>query len=299
MKKPPERKDCKTCGKIFKKVSSLKQHINYSHKGIRVQCADCSKMYNSVSTANRHRRNAHGWRSEDDRSENATIPLDDDHISFHPHTIFSSISNVLAFKTNSQYGTHIVAKKDILPGQIVAAATPFACIEYLKATAEVCFVCDKKTKCKVRCTNCIDVWFCSNVCKSNKLHRNKCDARFDYSDCENVRLASEIILNGIDRLGGISAFFEFSRTFFVRDATSSLQNTQYAEILQLKVNEDHQVGQTTRKVMKVLQKIEGVEQHLMENPLDSKLLYQIAARHCSSIKLNSFSEVIPHGKCFI
>lgn len=213
MKQPAMKKDCDICGKIYKKVSSLQQHMNANHHGIRVNCPDCPKTYVSTSILNRHRRNKHGLSksSEDSKPEQDAIVPNNHHSAFENHAIFRSISKALTIETNLTFGTHMVAKEDIAAGQMVAAATPFACIEYLEATAEGCFVCGKKTKHKVQCTNCIDIWFCNHLCKTNKLHRKKCDAMFDSTDCEIVRLASKIILNAIDIVGDMSALFEFSR----------------------------------------------------------------------------------------
>lgn len=191
----------------------------------------------------------------------------------------------------------MVAIQDIVEGEKVAVATPFACIEYLENMAEGCFACGKITARKVQCPQCIDVWFCSQTCIANKLHQNKCDKMFKRTDCEIVRLVSKIIFNAIDIFGDIVALFDFSRSILFRTASSSVQNPSYQEMLQLKSQaDDIGIGVIARKVVAVVGRHQRISAHLNTKPADSKLLFAMACQHSATIKLNSFSETLKISK---
>lgn len=56
-----KRKDflCLRCNKLYKKHSSLTQHIRSVHLNIQIVCSFCNKPFKSKSTLNRHTRKSH------------------------------------------------------------------------------------------------------------------------------------------------------------------------------------------------------------------------------------------------
>lgn len=126
--------------------------------------------------------------------------------------VFPCMAKVLTMKENKIFGKHIVANSDIDVREIVVAAPAFATIDYLIHNNDSgCFQCGKKSKSKIQCPHCIDVWFCNDRCKANRIHRNKCDRTFKSSDCSIIRLMTQMITVACKSVDDITTLLEFCR----------------------------------------------------------------------------------------
>lgn len=209
------------------------------------------------------------------------------------------MSRVLRFKTNRQYGVHVVTTEDVNKGQVVVAAEPFASIEYLQCNSNGCFTCGKSIKSVIQCNNCFDLRFCSYFCKSQKIHRQKCDEKFDHTDDPTVRLASQIMIVAINAVDDISVLFDFYRSILSKNKQSNTCSSilaRYGEMLRLKQVEDDTNAPTARKVVKVIGRLPKVQAFAEKNPIDfCRMLFILACRHVGSIPLNGFSETVEYS----
>lgn len=228
-------------------------------------------------------------------------PLLDNAIHFEAHEAFPGLTRALTLKTNKRFGTHIVGNDHIDDGKIVVATAPFASIEYLVCISGGCFACGKITESRIKCPNCIDVWFCRKRCYTSPTHKTKCNAMFDSSDCQIVRLATEII-SVMCTFSEITTILEFCRgVLFWKKPTKNLRHpySQYAEILSLKGPSDQPVDVAkVRRVVKLSMRMEKLKAVSPNIGTEEKIriLFSWAYSLVNSISLNTFSEQIKCSK---
>lgn len=180
--KPSNVVFCATCDKSFKRLPILEHHIKSVHLNYRSVCPMCQKKFISNSICYRHIKETHHIR---DYSKLKIIfsPSHDPVSQTHTNkstSSFPSMSDAIMIKRNKTFGTHLVANRNIVAGDQLMTASAFACVEYVSCTdPSKCFNCGRglaKEERKIQCANCIDVWLCSNICSSNRVHRQKCDS---------------------------------------------------------------------------------------------------------------------------
>lgn len=210
---------------------------------------------------------------------------------------FACMANVLSMKENKTFGKHIIANSDIDVGKIVIAASAFASIDYLIHNGPGCFQCGKESKSRIQCPYCIDVWFCSDRCKSNRIHRNKCDSTFKSSDCSIIRLMTRVITVACNSVDEMTALLEFSRGIILMGKKPKKFNvpySQYGEILTLKGQPDVENSAKARRVVNLV--IHRTHSSSLDVEEKKRILFYIAYQHANSIPLNAFSEKIDCSK---
>lgn len=217
---------------------------------------------------------------------------------FEADTTFPSMSKILSRKENQKFGKHIVANADITIGKMVIAAHPFASIEYLSCSGLGCFACGKASDHKIKCTHCIAIWFCSNRCRANKLHQAKCDRRFESSDCQIIRLTSEMNCVACNLIGDFGILLEFCRgILFDNKNYMKCQPpfSLYGEILSLKGQENLVKSSIARNAVKHVKQLPQIAA-LSLSEQQKRILFSMAYRHADCIALNAFSEDVAWTK---
>lgn len=302
--------NCARCNKSYKRRSSLLQHIRAKHLGITKVCGFCRKKYSSSSTLNRHQKDVHGVQAQSHSSisnqekhrkpEIAKMNLSE--LSFEADVTFPCMANVLSLKETTNFGVHLVANSDIDVGKIVIVSNPFASIEYLAQSGAGCMECGKVPKIKVLCENCIDVFFCSNYCKASKIHRKICNKIFTSDDCQTMRLATEVLMVGMNTFSDTRTWLEFSMAVTQKNKDHRKCKrpfSNYGEILKLKEQAEPGHDEIARRVVK----------HILLNSAShfksfdqsefaqmSRKLFSLAYRTVNIISLNAFSETTPCTK---
>lgn len=292
---------CSQCIKRFKRRSSLLQHIRGTHLKIRKICPLCSKKFISTSTLNRHQKSVHGITTKDGTLKAPKdTNLNSSQFPFEADTTFPCLSKVLSLKENEKFGVHVVANNHIDVGEIVVASPPFACIDYLVNTGVGCFNCGKISKVKIQCENCINVWFCSNLCKATKSHRKRCDTNFKSNDCHITRLAIEMIVVAFKAADNIEILLEFCRgVLFSNKEPRKCRPpySKYGEILKLKGQAEPDHAAIARRVVKFIMKLPKLESFDSSKSEELKrILFYISYHHANTIALNAFSEMITCSK---
>lgn len=294
---------CASCNKPYKKKSSLLQHIRATHLNIRLTCF-CSKKFISPSILNRHQKNVHDVNAKISTPRKYhTGPLTKTiRPSFEASDAFPSLAKVLSMKQNKKFGIHIVANENIDAGQTVLIAPPFACAEYLVNTGEGCFQCNKRSKTRIRCDHCIDVWFCSHLCKAGQAHRKRCDRTFINDDGPKVRLVAKIISTVLNAFGDVSTLFDFCREVLCSDKKTQQCRppfSLYGEILKLTEDVDPNHAKIARRVVKImLQKPSFEEFSRQQTEALKRDLFVVSYHHANILDIYGFSEQIVCRWCF-
>jgi len=93
------------------------------------------------------------------------------------HPRLPSASNAVAVRHESGVGRHVVATRDIAPGEILFLESPIVstlCDEHFES---ICAVCLRYTAAPLPCPTCSDVSFCSLPCRRHALatfHKYEC-----------------------------------------------------------------------------------------------------------------------------
>ncbi|KAJ6645580.1 SET and MYND domain-containing protein [Pseudolycoriella hygida] len=85
------------------------------------------------------------------------------------NSLVPELSDAVELRYNRKYGRHIVAKRDIAPGETIAIAKPYAKIVYLNMRYKVCWQCGKQTFAGLPCKKCVEVIFCSELCRQQAI----------------------------------------------------------------------------------------------------------------------------------
>lgn len=222
---------CTRCNKKYKRRYSLLQHIRSKHLGIKIKCPICLKEFTSKSVQRRHIKKVHGITNLLDNTSNnetlAATPLIE--LTYNGQEAFPYMAQTLALRESKKFGRHIVATQDLAVGDVVMSAPPFAFIEYLQNTGEGCFECGMLSSNKIKCSSCIDVWFCSQRCESSRVHREKCDSIFESQDCRTVRLARQIINVAILSMNNIGTLFEYCRAILILNKKTKICRPPYSQ----------------------------------------------------------------------
>lgn len=286
----PKRVFCWKCGRSYTRKPVLEQHIMVKHFNYRIKCPICGSKFTSGSVCNRHLKNLH----------NINIPLQMN-ISYEKTAVtsvgksFPYMPNILTFKNNVKFGVHIVADSDIGVGQLLFTTQPFAVLEFFSSVDKRCFNCGKlKNDSFFTCPYCIDTWFCSIKCTSNKIHTSKCNDLFNREDCYAVRLAFQIIKVAVQKIQNINTFVDYccGVLFLEKKSRQCLPPfSNYGELLQLKGNTDESNIKKAHRVVECLAKLPGFE-FLMDSDSSQfrRVFLHVALSHINTIPVNSFSQ---------
>lgn len=111
------------------------------------------------------------------RAENSTVP---------------GLSDAVEFKYNEEFGRHMVARRDIKPGEIIGTQIPYVNTVNLSMRYKICWHCKKQTWSSLPCNTCSEVVFCSKVCREK--------AQLDYHDVECPVLQQILAFGAVDNL---------------------------------------------------------------------------------------------------
>lgn len=86
------------------------------------------------------------------------------------------LSDSVELKYSKEYGRHIVAARDIEPGEILGVQKPYATRIKEKMKYKICSHCGEQTWSSIPCNNCHNVIYCSKICQKK--------AQISYHDVE-------------------------------------------------------------------------------------------------------------------
>lgn len=311
---------CWKCGKEYRRKETLLQHIRVIHLNKRLQCTLCSNRtegFISQSTLNRHIKRKHTQKNmkiqkspcststanQNDECFSTTDPAPNDssifqNMSYEANEKIPSFANILSMRKNDTFGCHVIADCDIPVGKVVFVSKPFATVECLSSNDSSCFECGKsQNKDFVECPHCINVVFCSKKCCLSREHQLKCNKMFNKSDSNIVRLSTEMIKNAFNMAEDPEECIKIVKSvLFERkiDEHCKPPFSTYAELLSLKgiIEKDH-----TEMINRVVECLVSVPGIIKTETSDLKrILKHMASRHIATIRINSFSEIIPTGK---
>ena len=85
------------------------------------------------------------------------------------HTKLPAASDAIKIKYEPGVGRHVVAARDILPGEVLFTENPIVSCMLDDHVESICEVCLKYTKSPIPCPTCSDVNFCSLDCRTHAL----------------------------------------------------------------------------------------------------------------------------------
>ena len=85
------------------------------------------------------------------------------------HPKLPAASDAIKVKFDPGVGRHVVATRDILPGEVLFMESPLVSCLLDDHVESVCEVCLNYTKCPIPCPTCSDVNFCSLACRTHAL----------------------------------------------------------------------------------------------------------------------------------
>lgn len=297
---------CSECGMKYKKRSSLMQHFQAKHLKKRIICPQCSKKFTSISTMGRHMRRVHKTGTDESNTPSSTpsnttsstyehtLPK----MAFDPDRASPLFANILSVKESTSFGMHVIAKSDIDADELVMVSNAFASASCLNSINSCCFECGKTQNEKYNCAHCTNVAFCSKRCSRSEIHESICDRIFRQSDCYIVRLTVKIIQNAFTLSKNSKALIQFVHDVFEKKPYQSCQTPffTYGEILTLKgSSETEQMDGHLKMVNRVVECLFKLP-NIKESNTSRHILSNMASRHISTIKINSFSEEFPIQK---
>ncbi|XP_044017331.1 SET and MYND domain-containing protein DDB_G0273589-like [Aphidius gifuensis] len=80
------------------------------------------------------------------------------------NSLVPGLSSALDLNYTQRFGRHIIANRDIKPGEILGVQKPYVNVVDLRIKYRLCWHCTKQTWASIPCDNCSDVIFCSKNC---------------------------------------------------------------------------------------------------------------------------------------
>lgn len=303
-----EKVHCWKCKKSYKRRSILEHHIRTKHMNYSAACPACGKRYVSVSVCNRHLKKVHNIsnrsqfniqlrKESNSKSETpectrrAAVFPSFVQLSFEANKSFPWMANALSLQESKKFGKHVIAQRDIDVGQVIMVTPGFASIECLSSVDAHCFQCGKVQNIGfIQCPHCINLWFCSKQCYSNKSHRSKCKKIFHASDCHIVRLVTEMITVAFE-MADMETMIDFCRGILFFDKKhKNLQPpySSYGEVLRLKGFTEQKHFEIAKRVVKCIVRLPKFKFSATEDI--QRMILNIAYRHAVTIEINVFSE---------
>ncbi|XP_059469549.1 SET and MYND domain-containing protein 4-like [Neocloeon triangulifer] len=87
------------------------------------------------------------------------------------------LSSAVRIHFTQQLGRHLIAKRDIQPGEVLICEEPFAAVLAPECRQTHCSLCMKRPATLIPCNYCSLAYFCDENCRSNawkKFHENEC-----------------------------------------------------------------------------------------------------------------------------
>lgn len=112
-----------------------------------------------------------------DKTENKKIASLPD-LSYGQSDEILSASSAVRIEYNCDMGRHIVATRDILPGDVLVIEKPYASILLPDAYSTYCFHCLQRSDSLIPCNSCTLVLYCNESCRAQnweQSHRTECD----------------------------------------------------------------------------------------------------------------------------
>lgn len=292
---------CSTCNKKFNRLPILEHHIKSVHLNYRANCPICKKGFISKSICHRHMNKVHLITNYTElniefkpRHETSSQTDDNPSSLIVVNRSFPCMSNAITQKESKRFGQHLVAVRDIDEGETLMTISAFASIEYVKCTGARCFSCGTTENYnRIQCEHCIDIWFCSKRCSSNKQHRNKCNPFYDKTDCKSIRLVAEIINVATKRVPNSETFFMFcSGILFSNKNAMNCQPpySEYGMLLKLKGKREEIHRSIAKRVVSLVKSLPQLESVGVNY---NRMLYNLAYKHAVTLPLNTFSEQTP------
>lgn len=127
-----------------------------------------------------------------------------------PLKIPSQVTSSVVVQYNEKYQRHLVATRDIQPGQIILVEKPYAYSTSMKNAHAFCGNCMKLSWASIPCDSCTWCMFCSETCKTlacEKYHRYECPITTHikmFTSLENIyQVSLRTLLMGIEETGSI------------------------------------------------------------------------------------------------
>ncbi|CAG0923086.1 unnamed protein product [Notodromas monacha] len=97
-------------------------------------------------------------------------------LSDAPHAEFWNISRALQFARSEEKGRHLLAARDIAPGEILIVEPPYSAVLDGRFWKSHCQHCMERTSVVIPCQTCASVVFCSEECRNlaSRYHQLEC-----------------------------------------------------------------------------------------------------------------------------
>lgn len=283
-----EKYTCSECNKSYKRKIILLHHIRTKHLNYSAPCPVCRKYFSSPSMCNRHLKKVHKISNL-----NFEISLKSDIDSSKT----SNFEKKIRVSDNSQFGRHIIANSEIDIGETVMKERAFASIEYVSSIRKKCFTCGDSWNLEfVKCPHCMNIWFCSRRCSKNKVHIVKCNKIFENTDCNIVRLTTEIVRVASEMVPDMRTLTDLSSSILHSKKTSSQflpPFSKYVEMLQLKGNPKFDYIAIAKRAVVCIRELLKINSQSDEFKYYERTLFYLVYQHVVSIEVNAFSYEVP------
>lgn len=213
-------------------------------------------------------------------------------LSFDPNEKFPCMADVLEIQRNAEFGRHIVAKCDIDVGQTILVEENFVSITAGFDRAN-CYTCLQAMQNFIPCTNCTDVMFCCEDCRSqNDVHQQFCGAAINRMPT-NVKLIAKSILFALTTFSSVDELMEFVDDVLSKRATEIPEaandaRSKYGLFLSLQPAPKTSIDQgTIYKVYTGLLDAPAVKK-MFDSKQRQRFLMHLVAEHFLIISNNSY-----------
>lgn len=118
------------------------------------------------------------------------------------------LSDSVKLKYSNEFGRHIVASRNIKPGEVLAIVKPYVTMNFSEVKLKFCCHCQRQTWSSIPCDNCNEVLFCSDACRknaNNEYHYFECPVlqtmrEFDLIDEQFIY--ARLVAKAIQEAGG-------------------------------------------------------------------------------------------------
>ncbi|XP_044005059.1 SET and MYND domain-containing protein 4-like [Aphidius gifuensis] len=91
--------------------------------------------------------------------------------------IIPGLSDAIELKYSDEFGRHMIAKRNIKPGEVLMLQKPYAKIVNTQMRYKYCWNCAEQVWASIPCNCCTDVIYCSEICRkngNNNYHEYEC-----------------------------------------------------------------------------------------------------------------------------
>lgn len=243
-------------------------------------------------------------------------------LSFEANRNIPCMANVLAIRTNGEFGRHIVAKCDIDAGKIIMVTDIFAAgtvqatgmssessfwlgflyshmhiYVCISLTELCCRNCNKIDQNLIPCLKCSNTMFCSGKCSQRQgVHRLECKSFFHVISDTSLKLAIETVLIAIEMFPTIEDLMKFVNEIIQQDYLSKRANdrqSQYGFFLKLHQSYSEKRIYQAYQTYTILLAIPAVK-HLFNTEKRRTFLLHLSLHHLTVLPQNVFHEIRFH-----